>query len=117
MKDAPIIFDLSPSLPFVMFLTVPSLAPKDFTSLGPKLLSRHIQVSKFSWTIDFMNEIFSDFNGRRSEEKTLGIVLSETLNTSIEREIEGIKHPQNQISKFASKLCQKISYQTHSSNI
>ena len=58
--------------------------------------------------MDFMNEIFSDFNWQRNEEKTLGIVLSETLNTSIEREIEGIKRPQNQISKFGSKLCQKF---------
>ena len=66
--------------------------------------------------MDFMNEIFSDFNGQRNEEKTLGIVLSETLNTSIEKEIEGIKRPQNQISKFGSKLCQKNSSQTHESH-
>ena len=30
-----------------------------------------------------MNKIFSDFNWQRNEEKTLGIILSETLNTSI----------------------------------
>ena len=62
--------------------------------------------------MDFINEIFSDFNGRRNEEKTLGIVLSELLNTSI----EGIKRPKNQISKFGSKLCQKSSSQTHESH-
>ena len=57
-----------------------------------------------------MNEIFSDFNGQRNEEKTLGIVLSETLNTSTEKEIEGIKHPENQIkfiySEKAAKFCE-----------
>ena len=30
-----------------------------------------------------MNKIFSDLNWQRNEEKTLGIILSETLNTSI----------------------------------
>ena len=63
-----------------------------------------------------MNKIFSEDNVQRNEENTLGIALSETLNTSTEKEIEGIKRPQNQISKFGSKLCQKNSSQTHESH-
>ena len=55
-----------------------------------------------------MNEIFSDFNGQRNEEKTLGIVLSETLNASIEKEIEGIKRPQNQIKYIFSEKATKF---------